>query len=1081
VYDPETSRLIRAIPSVAGIDPARLPEELTRVYTSIVALRTRVREQNDRSEELIQSLAMLRKLVNPFEIAVALNNQTYNVGSLAFVAAAAHHLLFLAEEVGLYPARPSDRLDVHTISPDISAVLLFIIAGYPSDAAEVGKKIRSRPGGIGASVTFAIGRLAVGDLFPILEINSDFMPEPGLPIMERAAYSLWYDILIAIQELARQLLGEPATEGPDWLSILRAVQAASVQSINIGGLGNDAGPLVFSLSGPHHLASLLVGAGTSLLQHAAIRVPTPPGLEGSEWTTFLRRLARQRPYLWSNHQEALRQGYLDANTSSVISFPTGAGKSILAELKIASTLHRGHKAVYLAPTHALVGQLARALKRTFDSEDVHDSLIGEGAFSEAEEPQLAKISVMTPERCLMLLSLYPEAFRDVGLLVFDECHLLHATGSMPERRSIDAMLCLLAMLEVSPKSEVVLLSAMIKNAVDLASWLASVLGEKCIALELQWKPTRQARGCLVFDTAEIEKLEAEIRMAKGKTKTPPAALQRKLKAKPYGFFCLQQLWESDDGANYSHVLLSDSQVALSAEPLQWRLTGNKNSVSSNLATSLARRGVKTLVFSQDHRFCTSIAESIVGSPGSQVPLRDDERRMLDASTEEMGDPTSVYYFPNGLAACHHGLMLPSERGLSEALFAREDGVNAIAATPTLAQGMNLPAQVVIIAGYDRFDEKSAGPEQMAAHEVLNAAGRAGRAGFHSQGLVLVIPTQVVRFAPATGEMGHEWWNLKRGIFSQNDHCLIVEDPVEKLLDAIHLADDPEERGLRYFLNRLPEDAAQLTAVLGKSLAAYHAKKGAATAAFEARVQRALETRQKLFPAPDGKVWISHLSRAMGYTPTVLQSCFAAIFEAYDGNRSVMSWVEWLLSWAMEDKERFFFFVSPARFEDAIPTKAGRGGPLRTYEEMASITKQCVALWMGGSPLNKIQAVLKPHDASGYCIDARKFAIRLIPDLSYIAGLPGLILRQSIISGDVTGKIPTRLLVLASCVREGFDLTEKLAMKVVRRNKYTRVGCHKLFFELSSRVELGGPAEEFASTIKRIRHVLDQDESTDVPG
>src|SRR5258707_12588726 len=49
----------------------------------------------------------------------------------------------------------------------------------------------------------------------------------------------------------------------------------------------------------------------------------------------------------------------------------------------------------------------------------------------------------TPKRCLSMLSFSPQLFADVGLLVFDECHLLHPRDLDTSRRSVDAMLCLL--------------------------------------------------------------------------------------------------------------------------------------------------------------------------------------------------------------------------------------------------------------------------------------------------------------------------------------------------------------------------------------------------------------------------------------------------------------------------------------------------------------------------------------------------------------------------------------------------------------------------------------------------------------
>jgi superfamily II helicase len=49
----------------------------------------------------------------------------------------------------------------------------------------------------------------------------------------------------------------------------------------------------------------------------------------------------------------------------------------------------------------------------------------------------------------------PESFQNVGLVVFDECHLLHPDEG-GGRRGLDAMLCLLALLELAPASDVLL-------------------------------------------------------------------------------------------------------------------------------------------------------------------------------------------------------------------------------------------------------------------------------------------------------------------------------------------------------------------------------------------------------------------------------------------------------------------------------------------------------------------------------------------------------------------------------------------------------------------------------------------------
>src|SRR5262249_16456994 len=155
------------------------------------------------------------------------------------------------------------------------------------------------------------------------------------------------------------------------------------------------------------------------------------------------------------------------------------------------------------------------------------------------------IVVMTPERCLALVSSDPKPFASVRLVVFDECHLLHPTQVGHSRRSIDAMLAVLYVHDAAPGADWLLLSAMIAHAGDIAGWLQDLTRRPCLALTLNWKPTRQARGCLVYDRAEINLLKEKLKRAErsatrkaGNLPKPASAVKRDLLAHAYAFFCL---------------------------------------------------------------------------------------------------------------------------------------------------------------------------------------------------------------------------------------------------------------------------------------------------------------------------------------------------------------------------------------------------------------------------------------------------------------------------------------------------------------------------------------------------------------
>ena len=154
-------------------------------------------------------------------------------------------------------------------------------------------------------------------------------------------------------------------------------------------------------------------------------MPPPGGVDQQFWNRWVRHRAKTKPVLWQNHRLALAEGILEAGRSAVLVLPTGAGKTTLSELKIAATLGRGKKVLFLVPTLALVDQLRDELEETFPKTlgGIQVEVSADGDLTALiVGPELQAIEVMTPERCLALLSHSPDAIEEVGLVVFDECH-----------------------------------------------------------------------------------------------------------------------------------------------------------------------------------------------------------------------------------------------------------------------------------------------------------------------------------------------------------------------------------------------------------------------------------------------------------------------------------------------------------------------------------------------------------------------------------------------------------------------------------------------------------------------------------
>ncbi|HEY2664210.1 MAG TPA: DEAD/DEAH box helicase, partial [Candidatus Binataceae bacterium] len=784
--------------------------------------------------------------------------------------------------LGLGRGGAVSRIDTAAVSSDVCAALLFLIAEAHADAAEAAKRILpdlDQTGAVERALLIAIRNLAQGRLFDIVRPDlPELDTKPG-DVAASALQALQYMLLKGVRRLASQLRARvdrgPATGGVEPASaIFERVKALCVEPIE-GVL--DSGELVYSLyPGPLHLANLLLAVERDLIATALTRIPTPGGAEEGGWWQVLRRMARTRPYLWRNHRDAIASGYLEQGVSSAISFPTGAGKSTLAELKIATALLRSEKVVFLAPTHALVGQTTRALQNTFRMYEVIGDVDDEVSFDDFYV--LPEVTVTTPERCLMLLSLQPDVFADLGLIVFDECHLLHPREEDRSRRGLDAMLAILNLSQIAPEADFLLLSAMMKNTAEIAGWLEYLTGRRCLTLDLAWKPTRQVRGCVVYPAQQIEALNNKLAKARRdhpNHRDPPTQTRRELGASPFGLFSLLQTWSTTNREDYALLkLIAEPQLLATGRQRGggWYLTPNGNQTSGAIAAAAVGAGMKTLVFVQTTVFCESCVNAFPARiEPNEVALTEEEQRWRELTVEEMGGAEYCYLKvdDDGLvrtgAASHHALLLREERELHESLFRRPNGVRALFATSTLAQGMNLPSEVVIISGDSRFDPDADKMKKLEAHELLNAAGRAGRAGEGAQGFVLLVPSKVIDFDNQSNKISGHWMELQ-AIFEQADQCLVIDDPMQTVLDQIH--DGITKSGTAsYLLSKLPlamagaeEDPA--ATLLKRTFAAYRAALRGDQAWIQSRVNAALAARATP-ELPEREKWIEQVAGSAG--------------------------------------------------------------------------------------------------------------------------------------------------------------------------------------------------------------------------
>ncbi|RVG07962.1 DEAD/DEAH box helicase [Sinorhizobium meliloti] len=1087
MFDPITSAIIASAPPLSGLDLDDLPKRLTQAFSEIVAARIELRGRRPERppEELLKTIRGMQRLASAQEGYVALLPDRENRSAAAFVAASAYQVSLL----GTYrPDGYVSYLDGASLSPEVCASLLFLIGEAHADAAECAKRIVAPTDperAVEAALLNAIRWLCLGRVHLVAAVTLPELPMKA-EFSDTAVGALYLELLKGIKNLALRIQSRA-----DLPTEVGGIEPSAnffnrVKRLSIGQLDDifGTGDPVFSLfPGPLHLANLLLAVDRDLVDSALSRIPTPDQVPNQDWWQIIRRMSRGRPFLWRNHRDAIGSGYLNKGVSAAISFPTGGGKSTLSELKIATALLRDEKVVFLAPTHALVDQTARSLQNTFKTFDfeIFGDVTDEVTLDEIVV--LPEAIVTTPERCLLLLTTQPEAFKDLGLVVFDECHLLHPRDVEKSRRSVDAMLALLNLSLVAPNADLLLLSAMMKNTEEIASWVGDLTGRNCLALNLAWKPTRQVRGTVVYAAKRINELNKTLTEARANYPhvNAPKGVTETLTARPFAFFGLLQTWATQDRRDYALLPLLPVEHALSTGTTKkrktWYLTPNGNHTSTLIAAAAAEADLKTLVFVQS----VVLAESAVNEfrdldSRGPVTLTEAEQDLYRIASEEMGGAESCYISVDehgnysGGAAGHHSLLLREERLLHESLFRRADGIKVLFATSTLAQGMNLPSELVIIAGDSRFDPEKEKMAQLEAHELLNAAGRAGRAGENSQGMVLVVPSRVVEFDEEKGLINAHWMTLQ-SIFSQTDQCLEIDDPTTALLDRIQAGAWGDAMST-YFVSRLPPADADgtdgtLRNVLHKSLAAFKARQRGDEQWMEDRIRAVFLARNQIpVAAEDG--W---LDRVAGLTGVGIESLrqIAAAFESAETFASTDAAIATLLKWLMADPKRLFEVMRPENVDDFFGVAFGK----LSIEEKAlyalPIIWGCLDVWMSGAPLKDIESKYPNGDATR-CKHARHFVLRMVPDLAFFAGLPARLLTARQTDKGEEGALSIVLSTLGAAVREGCDSPEALAVRMISARRTTsRVAARAEFDLLNAYFPAGSWNEAFEKTQERARN------------
>lgn len=814
MFDSYARSLVNDYPDFDGLTSNDIVRALSTAYLSIV--RYRVNHSETNAEHLTESQAYLRRLANVLIFHVLLNENCpiEERRSAAFVAAESIALITEHISVGREIANENTN-DIRFAErfTRIEAALLYLFSRYdacasgilqiPASNTEPNAKLVDQAA---VSCFNRLERLCRLQLLPTndTEFNLEHGPASDLnPLkLEEDTIARLYIELGAIVSVFRNWLAGNTDSLYSALSRLNIL----IEALTPQPETDEpwvAIPLGHEYSTIFHLSVLIRICIPSLGDRALLQtIPMPQEGNVEKYREYLQRRAigtdriAGRPVLWPSALEYVTKCLNGDKRHAVISMPTGSGKSFIGELAVSQAIENGW-ALYLAPTNALAEQIRgdlRAGLNTLNTEVL--AFIGDQEYSifstdSVSLMQVNSVAVMTPEKCALALRLSPEAFENCRLVVFDECHLIGDSGSS---RGPVAELVLTQLMLRTTDCRFLLMSAIVQNPEELAAWLENSLGEPASAVTIRWRPTRTLRSILGVDVTSFQE-NAQITTEKLK-KLPEHRKKLSFTAQCALAAGLQGAWQTRDTLDY-FVTNIDCDTALSVNRTKvdsvdsWTYTVNAdswvNATAISLATGFANRRIQTLVF-------TPASRHYPFSNGNKVQLQEDQListptapmivRICKILAEyELGCASHVFsLFEKGVAV-HTSLMLETEKIASEAMF-RNRSVPIMFATGTLAQGLNLPAIAVVIAGSQIGDSRGEDIDVVQRRrfsQLLNAAGRAGRAGFANQGIVIAIPDNPVVFANFNDVITAR---KQVDYFQQSDDAVRIESGLTNFLDAI---------------------------------------------------------------------------------------------------------------------------------------------------------------------------------------------------------------------------------------------------------------------------------------------------------
>ncbi|MBC2460320.1 DEAD/DEAH box helicase [Clostridium beijerinckii] len=409
--------------------------------------------------------------------------------------------------------------------------------------------------------------------------------------------------------------------------------------------------------------------------------------------------------LWKHQIEILNKGLLKLDVNNIIDMPTSSGKTLIALMTIIKILEVSEEStcVYVVPTNALLNQIKNDIGNVLTKLDylvkVYSSGYDSNIFEETNEFKVnTRVVVVTQEKLDSLIRKKEEFIDRCKLFIFDEFHNIESGG---RGFIIEAIIAKIKLLSIGDNPKILLLSAVLPNVDTFSKWIGQ---DKTTTYSNHiCRPTSQVKNIAYFNSVFLEE-------KRGKYKEEVSIKS----AIYYG----KNDWRLLDKSKFiRHIKNKNDKYST-------------NNLNCDLAEMYCKMG-NVLIYTPNKKWFGSFTKKIINK---QINLNDNEQDRLNILADYVANYLTekndlVKLLRKGIAY-HHRDLPSGVKYVIESAF-KEGLIKVLAATTTLAQGLNFPITTIIVGGLYQGDSK------MLLSEFHNLIGRCGRAMRETEGYVVV--------------------------------------------------------------------------------------------------------------------------------------------------------------------------------------------------------------------------------------------------------------------------------------------------------------------------------------------------------